>query len=65
MSRAGPAPVVITTPAANTQILGNRNLNTRYEMPVPYGFEYGIGKPLHKEALHRFLAQVVIDAKNL
>ena len=61
----GSALVIITTPAAYSQIFGNSDLNTRNVMPIPYGFENRIGKPLHKEALDGFLAQVVIYAKNL
>ena len=56
---------VITTSGADAAVLRHRDLHALDVVPVPKGFENRVGKPLDQHILHRFLAEVMIDAEHL
>ena len=61
----GTGMVVIITAVADPQVLGHRDLHVIDVVPVPDRLENAVGKPKSQDVLNRFLAEVVIDAKNL
>ena len=57
--------VVITAAPADRHFLGHRDLHVIDVVAVPDRLENGVGKPQHQHVLHRFLAQVMVDAIHL
>src|SRR5262245_49409641 len=61
----GASLLVVASPGANALVLSHRNLDMVYIFLIPQRFEDGVGETHNQEILDRFLAEVVIDAKNL
>jgi len=48
----------------NAEVLRHRDLHVADIFPIPYRFEKGIGEAEVQNILHRFLAEIVVDAKD-
>ena len=57
--------VVVRRAMAHREVLGRRDLHVLDVVAVPDRLEDGVGEPQHQHVLHRFLAQVVVDAVDL
>ena len=57
--------IVVIGAGAHRYGLRHRYLHVVHVVPVPYRLEDGIGEPQNQQVLHRFLAQVVVDAEYL
>jgi len=61
----GPGMVVIAAPALDTQFLGDGDLHVVDQAGVPHGFQERVGEAERHQVLHRFLAEIVVDAEHL
>ena len=50
--------------SCDAERFGHRDLDVLHVVPVPDGFEKGVGEAEIEDILHRLLAQVVVDAKD-
>ena len=57
--------VVVVGALIDAHLLGHGDLHVIDEVAVPQRLDEGIGKAEHQQVLHRFLAEVMIDAKHL
>ncbi len=57
--------LVITAAPAHAQVFADGDLNVIYRFPVPEAFENRIRKTEHQNVLHRFLAEIMINAEDL
>ena len=57
--------VVIIAAAADGQRFGDRDLHVIDMVAIPDRLEQAVGKAQHQNVLHRLLAEIMIDAKNL
>ena len=57
--------VVVAAAAADVDFLGHGDLHVVDVVAVPDRLEDRVGKPQHEQVLHRFLAEVMIDAVDL
>ena len=57
--------VVVVGPLGHIQGFGHGNLHMVDVVAIPDGFKDGVGKAEHQQVLHRFLAQVMVNAENL
>ena len=57
--------LVITAALAHAQLFADRDLHVVDRVPVPQAFENRVRKAKHQNVLHRFFAQVMVDAKDL
>ena len=57
--------VVVAGAAADVDFLGHGDLHVVDVVAVPDRLEDRVGEPQHEQVLHRFLAEVVIDAVHL
>ncbi len=60
-----PGGLVITRAGAHPQVLRGRDLHVIHVAAVPNGFKDRIGETHDQKVLHRFLAQVMVDAVDL
>nr|ART39972.1 J98 [uncultured bacterium] len=61
----GAGGVVILAAAFGTDLFGDGDLHVAHRAAVPQRLEDGIAEAQRQQVLHRFLAQVVVDAKDL
>src|SRR5215831_11724690 len=61
----GSSLLIVASTGANAFVLSHRNLDMIDVFLIPQRFEDGIGKTHNQEILDGFLAEIVIDAKNL
>lgn len=54
--------LIVASPCAHADVLCGRDLHAVHILAVPDGFEYAVRKAKHEDVLHRFLAQVMVDA---
>ena len=57
--------VVVPAAGAHAKRFGDRDLHVVDRARVPQRFQEGVGEPGHEQVLHAFLAEVVVDAKDL
>ena len=57
--------VVVAAAAADVDFLGHGDLHVVDVVAVPDRLEDRVGEPQHQQVLHRFLAEVVVDAIDL
>ena len=57
--------VVVTGAAADVDFLGHGDLHVVDVVAIPNRLEDRVGKPQHEQILHRFFAEVVVDAIDL
>ena len=55
--------VVVSRSAANTNVLGHRDLYVVDELAAPDRLKELVGEPQSQEVLNGFLAEVVVDSK--
>src|SRR6267378_1740291 len=56
---------VITATLTYPEDFAHRDLYVVDRIPVPEAFKYRIGEAEHQDVLHRLLAEIMVDAKNL
>ena len=57
--------VVVAGPAADVDFFGHGDLHVVDVVAVPDRLEDRVGEPQHEQVLHRFFAEVVVDAVDL
>ncbi len=57
--------VVVAGAAADVDFFGHRDLHVIDVVAIPDRLENRVGEPQHEQVLHRFFAQIVIDAVDL
>ena len=64
MSRSAPELVVIGAAAFDAERFGDRDLHVVDMRVVPQRLEQGVGEAQRHQVLHRFLAEIVVDAED-